>query len=513
MVYLNSESVKPLSKEELEVEAVRYSNLCKIQSELIQTQEVQLKKMAEELGANHQLVLFAQHQLEQLKNKVFGKSSERRAGTEGLPLFDSLEEEKEEVSYRRKKRTQFGRTSQPELPKVEVFFELSEDQIKEQGLEKINGQFEVSELINVVPPKFQLEIHKRQKYRKAAEANDPEQKDRILTAPGVLKLKEGSRYSLEFGLTIGVNKYRWHLPLDRQVRMMASQGLTCTSQVLYGQVDTICWYLNEQLMPRFIEEIHSAQVHQGDETYWENLGKNARSRFWLWSVRSGRATVFEIFDSRSKKVAKKFLGKLKGILLTDGFQGYASLANENLILANDWCHVRRKFLSAEKTHRAESMFFVNQIKLLFEIEDKIKSLSPLERSSIRASECKSITEAIYNKCIEFKNVLPKSPLGRAIQYTLKLWRGLTVFLEHPEVPIHTNEIERTQRSPVLGRKNHQGSKTLDSAQIAAVWYSVIATCDMNQVDPYRYLLDTMRAILSKGTVFTPWEWKAAQTKT
>jgi len=159
------------------------------------------------------------------------------------------------------------------------------------------------------------------------------------------------------------------------------------------------------------------------------------------------------------------------------------------------------------------MFFVNQIKLLFEIEDKIKSLSPLERSSIRASECKSITEAIYNKCIEFKNVLPKSPLGRAIQYTLKLWRGLTVFLEHPEVPIHTNEIERTQRSPVLGRKNHQGSKTLDSAQIAAVWYSVIATCDMNQVDPYRYLLDTMRAILSKGTVFTPWEWKAAQTKT
>jgi transposase len=514
MVFLSRESLAPLSAEEAKEEALRYSNLCKIQYELIKTQEAQLKKMAEELGANHQLVLFAKHQLDQLKDKVYGSSSERRAGTEGLPLFDAAEEEKEEITYKRKKRTQFGRTPQPELPRVEILHELPAEEVQSQGLEKMEGQYEESELVNVVPSKFQLEIHKRQKYRqKAPEIQDPEkpfQNDTIVTAPGVLKLKEGSRYSIEFALTIGLNKYRWHMPLDRQVRMMASQGLICTSQVLYGQVDTVAWYLQQKLIPKLVEEIHNSKMHQGDETYWENLAKNAKSRFWLWSVTGGRATLFEVFDSRSKKVAKKFLGKLKGILLTDGFQGYACLANELLILANDWCHVRRKFLAAEKTHPAESLFFLNQIRLLFEIEERIQGLSSEEKFLIRQSESKPITDIIYAKCIEFKNVLPKSPLGRAIQYTLKLWKGLTVFLEHPEVPIHTNTIERAQRSPVLGRKNHYGSKTLDSAQIAAIWYSVLASCELNQVEPYRYLLDTMQAILAQNEVLTPWEWKEKQ---
>jgi transposase len=512
MVYLTRESLSFLSPDQAKERALEYSNLCRVQQDLIKTMETQLQKMAEELGAKHQLVLFTQQQLEQLKSRVYGQSSERRPGTEGLPLFDAQEEENEKISYERKKkkRTEFGRTAQPELPKIEIIHELPKEEVESKNLEKIEGQFETSEVVNVVPAQFQLETHKRQKYRQKADPSDPEQKETIITAPGVLKLKEGSRYSLDFSLNVGINKYNWHLPLDRQVRMMASQGLTCTSQVLYSQLDTVAWYLKAQLMPKINAEIHCSRVHQGDETYWENLGKNPKSRFWLWSVRSGRAVIFEVFDSRSKKVAKKFLGELKGILLTDGFQGYACLANENLILANDWSHVRRKFIAAEKTHPAESFFFVNQIRLLFEIEDKIKGLSPLERSVIRNSESKPITEALYTQCVALKNVLPKSPLGRAISYTLKLWKGLTVFLDHPDLPLHTNEIERIQRSPVIGRNNHQGSKTLQSAEIAAIWYSIIATCNLNQVNPFDYLKNTLEAILTKKPVLTPWEWKQQQ---
>ena len=162
-------------------------------------------------------------------------------------------------------------------------------------------------------------------------------------------------------------------------------------------------------------------------------------------------------------------------------------------------------------NRTAVEFFIHQIRLLFDLEERIKSLSDEQKFLIRQSESKPIIDAIYSQCLKMKNVLPKSPLGKAIQYTLKLWKGLTVFLDHPEVPIHTNKIERAQRSPVLGRKNHYGSKTLDSAQIAAVWYSVLASCELNQVDPYRYLLDVMQAILKKNQVLTPWEWKEKHT--
>ena len=544
MYFLTKEALVPLNIEQAKKEALCYSNLCKIQSEVIATYERQLSEMAAQLGSSNQLVLFAATQLGDMKKRLFGKSSERRLGEDGLPLFDCVDPKT--MTFTRKKREKFGRTPLPELPRVEIMHELSEEEIKAKSLEVMEGQFEVSELVQVVPGRYELEVHKRQKYREkevaevadeesneerskkvceeiktqsdvgsdldtsevseASEAKDASKFLSIVTAPGPLKLKEGGKYSISFGVDVGLNKYSFHLPLDRQVRMMKDFGLICSGQVLFAQVDTIAWYLETHVMPGIASQIESSRSNQADETYWENLSKGAKKRFWLWSVKSGKALLFEIFDSRTKIVAKKFLGKLKGVLLTDGFAGYHCLENEELILANDWAHVRRKFLAAEKTHPNEALFFLNQIRLLFSLEEKIKGFSTEQRQSIRTTESGPITQAIYAKCIEYKNVLPKSPLGRAIFYTLKLWKGLTVFLEHPEVPLHTNDIERAQRSPVVGRNNHKGSKSLESAKVAAIWYSVIASCELNVVNPRKYLEETLTAILSKKKVLMPWEW-------
>ncbi len=56
----------------------KYSNLCKANMEVIKVLEIQVKRMAKELGATHQLVLFSQEQLNELRKKTFGKSSENR---------------------------------------------------------------------------------------------------------------------------------------------------------------------------------------------------------------------------------------------------------------------------------------------------------------------------------------------------------------------------------------------------------------------------------------------------
>ncbi len=41
-----------------------------------------------------------------------------------------------------------------------------------------------------------------------------------------------------------------------------------------------------------------------------------------------------------------------------------------------------------------------------------------------------------------------------VEYMLKLWGGLTVFLNNPVVPIDNNHVERQMRDRVMGRKNH-----------------------------------------------------------
>ena len=64
-------------------------------------------------------------------------------------------------------------------------------------------------------------------------------------------------------------------------------------------------------------------------------------------------------------------------------------------------------------------------------------------------------------------------LVKAIDYCLKYWSGLTLFLKDLSVPLSNNDAERALRHVVMGRKNFAGSKSIDGADVAAVLYTVI----------------------------------------
>jgi len=52
------------------------------------------------------------------------------------------------------------------------------------------------------------------------------------------------------------------------------------------------------------------------------------------------------------------------------------------------------------------------------------------------------------------------------------WEDLSVFVDHPEVPMDNNKGERSIRNPVTGRKNFYGSGSLWSSQLAAIMFSI-----------------------------------------
>jgi hypothetical protein len=80
-----------------------------------------------------------------------------------------------------------------------------------------------------------------------------------------------------------------------------------------------------------------------------------------------------------------------------------------------------------------------------------------------------------------------------------------VFLENPEVSLDNNAMERTIRGPVIGRKNHYGSKNLKTAEMAAIWYTIIETCKMNKIDSRKYIKEALSNILNKKPIKMPWE--------
>jgi transposase len=95
---------------------------------------------------------------------------------------------------------------------------------------------------------------------------------------------------------------------------------------------------------------------------------------------------------------------------------------------------------------------------------------------------------------QLPEVLPKSSIGQAIAYTLGLWNRLTRYIDNGQVEIDNNLIENSIRPITLGRKNYLFAGSHEAAQQAAMIYSFLGTCKINNFEPYSWLKDTLNRI-------------------
>jgi len=109
------------------------------------------------------------------------------------------------------------------------------------------------------------------------------------------------------------------------------------------------------------------------------------------------------------------------------------------------------------------------------------------------------------------DLLPSSPLAKALNYAMTRQAGLQVFLSDPEVPIDTNHLERGLRVIPTGKKNWLFCWTEIGADRVAVIQSLLVTCRLQGVDPYSYLVDVLQRIseqpASRTEELTPRLWK------
>jgi transposase len=108
-------------------------------------------------------------------------------------------------------------------------------------------------------------------------------------------------------------------------------------------------------------------------------------------------------------------------------------------------------------------------------------------------------------------ILPTNPFGQAARYALERETGLQVFLAHPEVPLDTNQLEREIRPVALGRKNWLFCWTEVGARQVGIIYSVLASCRLQGIDPYVYLVDVLQRVdthpAQEVHLLTPRLWK------
>ena len=405
-----------------------------------------------------------------------------------------------------------GPTPQMALPVVINTIELAET---ERTCEACGGvlvpmgeQVEESEEISVVERQFVRTMHRRQKYRCACNGC-------VVTAPGPDKLIPGGRYSIDFAVEVITGKYLDHLPLERQARIMNREGLEVTSQALWDQL----WSANQHLgatCAAIGELVRSAAVLHADETRWPVLGKEGAveptKQWWMWNLTSAEATYYEIHPTRSAKAARSLIAEWRGVAMADGYGAYESLARAapGVTIAHCWAHVRRKFIDLENSFPNEVADILSRIGELYAVEREISAMSELgeaERLELRRTLRSTRSRETVRNILEWagtQRALPQSGLGRAIAYMTNLWTGLTRFLDDPRIPLDNNPAERSLRGPVIGRKNHYGSRSRRGTEVAAMFYTLMETAKLQGVDPKAYLRAALiAAIRTPGTATLP----------
>jgi hypothetical protein len=128
---------------------------------------------------------------------------------------------------------------------------------------------------------------------------------------------------------------------------------------------------------------------------------------------------------------------------------------KELILIGCWAHVRRGFHEALGEGRSAA-WLVGQIGKLYAIEKHLreKNAGPQLRAAVRTWQSRPIL-ARLRRAMEIvrRRVLPKSLLGRAIDYALSRWETLIRYVDDGRLEIDNNLCENAIRPTAVGKKN------------------------------------------------------------
>lgn len=441
---------------------------------------------------SHQL----QDQLTRLRKKFYGFGRETLKKDGSRPV--GHEQQKLKLHGKRfqeeKSATASAEPASEQREKIEYDFavaELGQESdlrgipMGEKAWKKMNGFYQEATEITVVERVYKKVVHRQAKYRLKDEYNTTG-KEVIITAPGPVKLKPGCQYSVDFALSVVSDKYEYHLPLERVRRKMESAGLEIDVKTLY----TLCRSVAEHCEGGVLKGIRRSILDDFcaahlDECPWLILGSESKSYIWVLSNRVGSYYQFE--PTRSGKIAKELLEDYQGAVVTDGFAGYNRIKGiAGIRAAHCWSHARRDFFERLDDYPKEVPEIVGMIDELFDIESKAETFEDLRR--LRKTESTELVTRINRWLWETKTrFLPNEGLIGAVDYCLKFWKELTLFLSDLSVPLSNNDAERALRHVVMGRKNFAGSKSIDGADVAATLYTVIESAKKVGLDAREYL--------------------------
>lgn len=319
-----------------------------------------------------------------------------------------------------------------------------------------------------------------------------------------------------------VSKTADHLPLNRQEKIFERHGADISRKTMCGWLAQ-CAGLLRPLYGKAKEVLFESKVIGTDDTGVKVLDDKlpfARTgRIWPYYGDPDHPVIlYDYTQTRARSGPEEFLKGYRGHLQADAYGGYDAFFNDptrGLIEVACWSHARRYYVNALDSDQARmgpALLFIAQ---LYRVEEQARGWSAEDRQALRQRESRPILEKLHGYLLEIRTeVLPKSPEGRAVRYTLKNWVALNRYCEDGDLEIDNNRTERSIRGVAVGRNNWIFFGSDQGGHTAAVLRSFVASCHRVGVDPYAWFKDVLTRIanhpITRLAELLPHNWKLAQ---
>jgi transposase len=354
----------------------------------------------------------------------------------------------------------------------------------------------------------------------------------VIAAPPPPRLIPHSVLGVSVWVLVLLDKYALGRPTYRLLAQWRLHGLDLALGTLTDGLRRVL-----PLLEPFDEALraHSRrQQHwQGDETRWHVFASTEGKvgyQWWLWLVLSAEVAVFTLAAGRSHDIPEGLLGDdARGILNADRYAAYPALKQVKagqVILALCWAHQRRDFIEVERGRpelNAWASAWLARIGTLYRLNAARLAVWRHEPLAFAAAdqELRAAVAAMAQACAEERAQAELPPACRKVLESMSThWAGLTVFVEHPEVPMDNNAAERAERGPVVGRKNYYGSGAVWAGQLAAVLFSLFETLKLWGLNAQQWLTSYLTACAGNGgrapqdlRPWLPWRMTEAERAT
>ena len=323
------------------------------------------------------------------------------------------------------------------------------------------------------------------------------------------------KYDHTVASMIGLLKYGSGLPFNRLGRLQGDCKIPLAASTQWGIV-----YAAALLMAAAYEEL-IRQAAQGEVVYnddttvkiLELMGQRAKKSTPPEdpqdSDRTGLFTSGVVAIRAGLRIALFFSGRqhagenLRDVLRHRAAQldapiqmcdGLARNLPKELetILANCLSHGRRNFVDLYDRFTDECRYVIKSFKVIYHHDQvaREEGMSPEQRLAYHQAQSKPTMDNLKDwleRQFDEKWVEPNSALGEAINYLLKRWDSLTLFLRKAGAPLDNNICERALKKAILHRKNSLFFKSQRGARVGDIYMSLIYTCELNDVNAFDYL--------------------------